>query len=129
MKELQIIAISISSPVDPHTINRALQHLPAEKQTALRKFKLMNSMEHSLLGELCVRIEASKRLQRPAQQLTFRTNEYGKPFLLEEPDVHFNVTHSGQWVVCAFDSVEVGIDIEEINPISLDIAQRFFSRE
>ncbi|MCR5823701.1 MAG: 4'-phosphopantetheinyl transferase superfamily protein [Lachnospiraceae bacterium] len=41
----------------------------------------------------------------------------GKPFLPDHPDVHFNLSHSGNYVVCAFADKTVGIDIEEIRPV------------
>ncbi len=42
---------------------------------------------------------------------------HGKPYLPDHPNVHFNVSHSGSYVVCAFSDVTVGIDIEEIKDI------------
>ncbi len=41
----------------------------------------------------------------------------GKPFLPDHPDVHFNVSHSGKYVVCAFSDKTVGLDIEEIREV------------
>nr|WP_084787523.1 hypothetical protein [Anaerobacillus alkalidiazotrophicus] len=40
---------------------------------------------------------------------------------------HFNVSHSGNWVVCATDNQPIGIDIEEIKPIDFQIVYSFFS--
>jgi 4'-phosphopantetheinyl transferase len=45
----------------------------------------------------------------------------GKPFLPDHPDVHFNVSHSGKYVVCAFADRTVGIDIEEIHEIKPEL--------
>lgn len=60
--------------------------------------------------------------------LQFGTGEFGKPYLLGHPGLHFNLSHSGGWVVCAVSSSPVGIDVEEIRPVDFDIARRFFSR-
>ncbi|MBQ7535988.1 MAG: 4'-phosphopantetheinyl transferase superfamily protein [Stomatobaculum sp.] len=41
----------------------------------------------------------------------------GKPFLEKNPEFHFNLSHSGNFAVCAVSGREVGIDIQEIqNP-------------
>ena len=41
----------------------------------------------------------------------------GKPQLSNTKNLHFNISHSGDWVVCAISSSDVGIDVEEIlNP-------------
>jgi 4'-phosphopantetheinyl transferase len=61
--------------------------------------------------------------------LKFDYNEYGKPCILEPKDIHFNISHSGDWVVCAIDNKPIGIDVETIKPIDLNIARRFFTVE
>lgn len=40
-------------------------------------------------------------------------NEYGKPYLKNHDDVKFNISHSGEFVICAVGPSEVGIDIEQ----------------
>lgn len=38
--------------------------------------------------------------------------EHGKPFLTLEPGLHYNISHSGEYVLCILAPVEVGIDIQ-----------------
>lgn len=40
-------------------------------------------------------------------------NEYNKPYL-ENNSIYFNISHSGNMVVCAFSDLEIGVDIEKI---------------
>lgn len=40
-------------------------------------------------------------------------NEHGKPYLANHPEVRFNISHSGEFVICAVGPSEVGIDIEQ----------------
>ena len=42
---------------------------------------------------------------------------YGKPYLAEYPEIHFNISHSGEWAVCALASMPCGVDIQERRPI------------
>ena len=42
---------------------------------------------------------------------------YGKPYLTEYPEIHFNISHSGRWAVCALASMPCGVDIQERRPI------------
>lgn len=45
--------------------------------------------------------------------------EYGRPYL--HSDFDFNISHSGNWVICAMGfNRKVGVDIEEIRPINID---------
>ncbi len=56
-----------------------------------------------------------------------REEEYGKPYIMELPDVHFSITHSGGWWLCAVGRQEVGLDLQEVRDRETEkIAQRFF---
>lgn len=50
----------------------------------------------------------------------------GKPYLKFRSDIFYNISHSGNYVVCAFSTNEVGIDIEAEKELQLDIARRFY---
>mgnify|MGYP002626367369 CR=1 FL=1 len=51
--------------------------------------------------------------------------ENGKPYL-KDPDVFFNLSHAGQYALCAVGPGELGCDIELIRPARAGVAQRFF---
>ncbi|MBO7486500.1 MAG: 4'-phosphopantetheinyl transferase superfamily protein [Spirochaetaceae bacterium] len=53
----------------------------------------------------------------------------GKPLLTGFDYIHFNLSHSGTYAVCALDDSAIGIDIERIKPAKAGIAARFFSAE
>lgn len=55
--------------------------------------------------------------------------ENGKPILAEYPHIHFNISHSGQYVMCAFSDEEIGCDIEKIQVMNMDVAKRFFAAD
>ncbi len=60
----------------------------------------------------------------------FIYNEYGKPFVENFSDFHFNLSHSGEWVVCTTANFNVGIDIEKGSEIeAFKLAHEFFSEE
>lgn len=42
--------------------------------------------------------------------------ERGKPFFPEEPGIHFSLSHSGPFCLCALSSAPVGADIEAVRP-------------
>ncbi|MCP4153593.1 MAG: 4'-phosphopantetheinyl transferase superfamily protein, partial [bacterium] len=82
-----------------------------------------------LYAQLLIRwiIHHKTGLKYPA--IHFTRNENGKPSLKDNPEFHFNLSHSGDWIVCAVDNSPVGIDIQEIFPISLEISKRHFTTE
>lgn len=42
--------------------------------------------------------------------------EGGKPYFKGHPELHFNLSHSGEFVLCALSDAPVGVDIEVIRP-------------
>jgi 4'-phosphopantetheinyl transferase len=54
------------------------------------------------------------------------TDEYGKPYLKNYPDIHFNLSHSEKYVACAVSDSPVGVDIEYIHDIDMNIAKYYF---
>lgn len=56
-------------------------------------------------------------------------NEYSKPYLKEQ-NIFFNISHSGEYLICGVSEREVGVDIEKIGELaSLEIADMFFYEE
>ena len=57
----------------------------------------------------------------------FKTGKYGKAYISNHENIHFNLSHSGKMVLCAISDMEVGVDVEYIDPeIDLNIAKHYF---
>ena len=65
--------------------------------------------------------------QENITQPSFKTGKYGKAYISNHKDIHFNLSHSGKMVLCAISDMEVGVDIEYIDhTIDLNIAKHYF---
>lgn len=53
-------------------------------------------------------------------------NDYGKPYFKDFEKINFNISHSGEYVVCCFSDKEIGVDIEKIRNHNIEIAKSFF---
>lgn len=51
-----------------------------------------------------------------------------KPAFLNQPDMHFNLSHSGSMAICAMSETKVGCDIELLTDIGIEIAEHGFSK-
>jgi phosphopantetheinyl transferase len=49
--------------------------------------------------------------------LAVEVGEKGKPFLVAEPSVHFNLAHAGTVAACAVSGSPVGVDVEAVAPL------------
>jgi 4'-phosphopantetheinyl transferase len=126
---LEIYAVSIPSEIPPDVYNRLLSSIPNETEARIRKFLVKKSAYQTLCGELLIRNILSKKLSVSPDNLTFVRNSYGKPSLANSDATFFNIAHSNQWVIAAFDTAEIGVDVEYIHEIDLTIAERFFSKK
>ena len=45
---------------------------------------------------------------------------HGKPFLTRQPEIHYNISHSGKYVVCFLADQEVGIDVQEHKKVNYE---------
>ena len=54
---------------------------------------------------------------------------HGKPFLPDAPQHHFNISHSGRYVVLSVSNEPVGVDIELLQRGRRKIASKFFTLE
>ncbi|MDR1589595.1 MAG: 4'-phosphopantetheinyl transferase superfamily protein [Oscillospiraceae bacterium] len=101
--------------------------ISAEKRGRIGRFPRFIDKQRALFGELLVRAEISQALSLPESGVKIMTTERGKPYLAGFPDFHFNISHTGRFVACAFSDAPVGIDIETIRPSDMRIAERFFA--
>ncbi len=88
---------------------------PAEQQHAARYARPADQLRFRV-GRACLRYLLGQRLGQPPATIALRTGSYGKPRLAEPAGVHFNVAHSGDWVVVALAAREIGIDLEYMVP-------------
>lgn len=79
-----------------------------------------------LIGVALIRLLLLRFFGLAPGDYTIVRNIHGKPFLEGRNDVFFNISHSGDYVVCALSDKEVGIDIEGEKRARLEVARRFF---
>ena len=68
-------------------------------------------MEH-MIGEKLLESGLKKEYGRDLKFEPRSRGEHGKPFFTLQPKIHYNISHSGKYVVCVFAGEEVGIDIQ-----------------
>lgn len=127
-KHLRIYATRIPRDISNHQLTALSCQVAPERQAKIKRFVKKDDALRSIGAELLLCRVALPTVGIQAKQLTFTYNQYGKPALVNYPDIHFNLSHSGNLVVCALDRFPVGIDVEEIQPIDLSVAQNCLTK-
>ena len=110
---------------DPVCRKSAEKLLSAEKRRRLELFTCKPEHDRTLFGDLLVRTVLAKHTGIAPDQLCFDKGQFGKPVLRSAPFC-FNLSHSGDYAVCAVSDAECGADIEQPRPVRRDFAARFF---
>ncbi|PRX27150.1 4'-phosphopantetheinyl transferase [Orenia metallireducens] len=126
---LEIFSVKLEACIDDLKFKKMISLVSLEKQKSIKKYLKKEDAYRTVLGELLIRKVISHRLKIDNQEIEFENNKYGKPFLKKYSNFYFNISHSGEWIVCAVDNKSIGIDIERIEPIDLEIAKKFFSKK
>ena len=124
---IRIYFSSYKNQLHDLTFFKYLSLLPQDLKEKILCFKKWQDRHASLYGKLLLK-KALEDSGIESDLANLKYSEYGRPFL--ENGVDFNISHSGYFVVCAvsFDG-RIGIDMEEIKPISIKIFKNHFSVE
>ena len=83
-----------------------------ERRRAADSFRFMKDRMLSV-GASALLDTGLRKFGLREQDMIYGRSEHGKPFFLNAPDIHFNISHSATKVAVAFSDREVGCDIEE----------------
>lgn len=116
-----IFSVRRLSDVSEQELTDAFFQADDWRKEQIRRLKLPIAKKQCLMGDALARELLSKLC--PGCTLHFSRDVNGKPHLLGG-DVHFNISHSGEHVLCAVDETPVGVDIEEFRPVREDLIRK-----
>ncbi|MBQ2724319.1 MAG: 4'-phosphopantetheinyl transferase superfamily protein [Clostridia bacterium] len=79
----------------------------------------------------CVTADALLRTALGTGNFRIEKNKYAKPSVKDHENFHYNLSHSGRYVVIAYGESEVGVDVQE-HDLTLDmqaVAERCFTAD
>jgi len=114
---ISIFYINISSFLSDANYEHYLESLPYEMQFKIRKYRNLKDRKLILFGKLILRMLADEFKAQESDFLEeIEYNNYGRPYVENSNILDFNISHSGDYVVCAMsDSSKLGIDVEKID--------------
>jgi len=127
MIDVYAVRLNFQEKIDPVVLERLMNCVTPQKKERLKRFYHMEDTLRGLFADLLSRDIIMQKTGLNNEDISFTTNDYGKPFLKNRDDVQFNLSHSGVWVVGVIDHQIVGIDIERVQEIDLDISKNYFS--
>lgn len=102
--------------------------LSVGKKKRVDSFFYIDDKKRTVAGEMLARKAIAEKCNVLPEEIEFTADEYGKPAVRNLP-VHLSISHSGNMAVCVVDDTPVGIDVEQLRPVELKIAKRFFNAD
>lgn len=126
---MRIFAIACQEKIDKPVFETLLSRVGDQKKERLLKYVNKEDAHRSLVADLLIRKILIEERKIRNEDIFFSTNKFGKPYCESIKDFHFNISHSGKWIVGAVDNKPVGIDIEKISPVDFTIAKSFYAEK
>ena len=129
---LEIVSIETDSGLSDDAFLILSGFISHEKRERIAKLHRKQDAVNTLLGEIVVRKTICARTGLANDEIEILTGTYGKPYIANAtnianpPGLHFNISHSGDLLVCAVNDEPVGVDVELIRAADPDIAKRVF---
>ncbi len=125
---MQIYILKVPSEISIQLFSRLMEKISEERQEQINRLQFSKDKYLSLFSELIIRMHIQKMNLSPNAEIKFFRTEYGK-LKVELDKMHFNVSHSGEYIACGIDNNEIGVDIEEVIPIDIEVSKLVFTKK
>ncbi|HTN17892.1 MAG TPA: 4'-phosphopantetheinyl transferase superfamily protein [Chitinophagaceae bacterium] len=127
---ISIYYCQLSGTDDPEIFGRLLHALPVQSKSSIVKYAAEQDRRLRIAGKALLRYglqQLDPSDKNPLDQ--YRHTEGGKP-LLQDSDIQFSISHSGNVAVCAITKgIPLGVDVEQVLPLQADLLQPYFNKE
>ena len=91
--------------------------------TILENTENVNRLHHAA-GQMLLETGLKELYGKDLETMERGTGEHGKPYFPGAPEIHYNISHSGKYVVCVFAEEEIGIDVQEHRKVNYQMMLR-----
>ena len=123
-----IYSADVSPLAAPAVFDAALAQLPLWRREKVDRLRFPEGKRLSLGAGLLLNMALAQH-HVDALSATVETSPLGKPFLPDYPDIHFNLSHSENRVLCVISDLRCGCDVERLGRGSFRLARRFYAEE
>lgn len=105
--------------------------LPEDLRRDCDRYRRWQDRQAGLFGKLLLREVGRRVLDRTPGLHRFRRDDHRRPYLADQPDFDFNISHTAGLVVCcgAAGAGRLGVDVERVGEIDVREFRRVFTAE
>lgn len=126
---IYICGINSARDIKNDICDTFIPYLSEDRVIKLRELKYSKDKKRCILSEILLKYMLYLYCGISLNQIQYKYNMYGKPFLKYYSDIYFSISHSGDWIMCAICDRPIGIDVEGGVSEVMEIAKRFYTSE
>ncbi|HHF7011403.1 4'-phosphopantetheinyl transferase family protein [Streptococcus mutans] len=119
-------SIKIDKSLSTNQMEKLMTIVSEKRRLKANRFIHQKDRERCLLAEALVRYALIKDYGMKEEKILFDRSRHGKPLLIGS-NLHFNLSHSGKWVVCAIGNSQLGVDVELVRLLEYKNIYKSFS--
>lgn len=116
------------SLITEESLQEMIQEMPKERRKKANQYQQLEDKKACAMAYYLLR-QGLKEEYGIEKKPTFLYNEYGKPFLKENPKIFFSISHTKSIVACVISDVEVGVDVEEVREVSPRVVDKMLNEK
>lgn len=98
-------------------VGNLTKYLSASEKHKASKYFQFKDRNRYVITRVLLKSILSKFSNKAIDAIEIDIDKNKKPFLVNHPSIHFNISHSNDYSVIVVSDTELGIDIEHINPV------------
>ncbi len=123
---LHVFLTDIRPLLDRAVLARAERLIPAVRRGSIR---MIPEVRARVIGADLLLAYALKLAGADLRSLRMEKGPHEKPYFADAPQLHFNISHSGDYAMCILSDREAGCDVEHMRKERvLDVAGHFYHR-
>lgn len=116
--DIDVFVMRLLNPLDDGIFELFMRAVDDEKKKEISAVKNKAVRDMKIVSRIFSGACIKKTFGINLKEQDFGYEEFGKPCLVNFPDIHFNVSHSNGVFVCAVGNAIVGVDVEKIRDFS-----------
>lgn len=128
-KSVYLYVLNIKNIVSVNEVRYFIHIISEDRRERINRLLFVKNKIQSLFAEIILRYALWEQYKLSDLELKFEQLEYGKPSLANYKEIHFNLSHSRDWVLCGVGDIPIGIDVKKIKYRKILLNNRVYTKE
>lgn len=126
---IQVYLLNMNRELNEGERQQSLDILTPERKAKALRFRRFKDQNRSIATGLLEAYALLQTLGSSKSAYLIEKGPEGKPYLKDYPEIHYNISHAGNWIVCGIGDQPLGIDVESADKYTERVVTRFFQTE